>query len=110
VIVQLWPRAGLEDDGASSYFSQSDADRLEVVMLSQLQLANLSTPRVDLSRFDPAQSASLKNLTVEEVKGSASKSTSQRGDEGAKRENEWIKGALKETLGGSECKGIVDFD
>ncbi|WRT68478.1 uncharacterized protein IL334_005454 [Kwoniella shivajii] len=84
IAVQSWPRVGLDDDA---------------IVLSSIQLINLSSTQVDLLRFKPdvhchgkAQRVQLKEST----EGSArSKSKSPIAEE-TSREKEWLKASLKE--------------
>jgi hypothetical protein len=74
-------------------------------MLSPLQVWNLQSVKVELYRFDTTSSAGhLKSIVVEEALPLArgnSKLTPTKGPEASDREQEWLKGVLKETLGES---------
>ncbi|WVQ95019.1 hypothetical protein IAU59_002111 [Kwoniella sp. CBS 9459] len=90
VVVQAWPRVGLDDD---------------VAVLSAIHQANLSELEVDLYRFKPESHnhGRLQSITLNELPASTSSSTVNTSSMQAvgpsdSREDEFIKAAIKETL------------
>ncbi|WVQ80069.1 hypothetical protein IAT38_002170 [Cryptococcus sp. DSM 104549] len=87
VVVQCWPRVGLEDDE---------------VTLSAAQLDNLASTDVELHRFRPGQSkGQLASVTLKEIpvaKDSPKAKAAALANYEIPRERAWCKAALKEAL------------
>ncbi|WWC63375.1 uncharacterized protein I303_105975 [Kwoniella dejecticola CBS 10117] len=86
LVVQTWPRVGLEDD---------------VVVLSSDYLSNLAKRQVDLERFKPESHSHGKasRVIIREVhKESGKTKLKAKGAEETPREKEWLRASVKEIL------------
>lgn len=112
-VVQLWPRAGLEDDCASLTNEKiiKLIRSLLVVMISPGQLVNLSLGDIALYRFDPGRSSKglLRSITVKDVPKESTDRPLRPGagkEPVSERETAWLRAAIKEALSPSHSMTI----
>ena len=100
-VVQLWPRATVEDDSELLWLHvEKLGDSHSEIVMHQQHLANLSTDPVKVHPFKPADSSGIaKEITIVPAAAHPSLPTSQLPS--AQREAEWTTAAVKEALGAS---------